>query len=141
MAVGGIFRPGMRGYVIPLVAGLVLAASTFLPWVHVDEISIIGFPDTTALWVLGLGVFAAVLALLSLITRKNSRHPLLLVGLVSLGLTFLSWRLMPRAVADRALTHAQAVAIVNDVPMEVAPSATAGVGLFLGLLASAAIVG
>jgi hypothetical protein len=140
MAEGGIFRPGMRGYIIPLVAGIVLAASAFLPWVYVEDITIIGFPDTTAMWVLGLGLGAAVLALLSLITRKNSRHPLLLVGLVALGLMFLSWQLMPKAVAGRALTQSQAIAIVEDLPMEGAPIATVGVGIYLGLVASAAIV-
>src|SRR5215510_607284 len=114
MADGGIFRPGMRGYIVPLVAGLVLAASAFLPWVHVEDLTITGFPDTTALWIVGLGLVASLLALLSLITRKNSRHPLLLVGLVALGLMFLSWRLMPRAVADRVLTRAQALAIVEN---------------------------
>src|SRR5262245_38550648 len=137
MASGGIFRPGMRGYIVPLVAGLVLAASAFLPWVHIEEETITGYPDTTALWIIGLGLVASVLALLSLITRRNSRHPLLLVGLLALGLMFLSWRLMPRVVADRALTHAQAVAIVDDLPMTTTPAdARAGLGIYLGLLAS-----
>ena len=36
---------------------------------------------------LGLGILAAVLALLSVVTRKNSRHPLLLVGLAAFGRT------------------------------------------------------
>ena len=44
-----------------------------------------------------------MLATLSLITRKNSRHPLLLVGLVALGIMFLSWRIMPQTIAERAL--------------------------------------
>jgi hypothetical protein len=139
MADGGIFRPGMRGYIVPLVAGLVLAASVFLPWVHIEDVTITGFPDTTALWIIGLGLVASILALLSLITRKNSRHPLLLVGLVALGLMFLSWRLMPRAVADRALTHSQAIAIVDDLPMLDAPAARVGIGIYLGLFASLAI--
>src|SRR6516165_4238317 len=30
---GDLFRPTMRGYFIPLTAGLLLAASTWLPWV------------------------------------------------------------------------------------------------------------
>ena len=87
MTVRGMFRPGMRGYIIPLVAGVVLAISAFLPWVIIGEIVLRGFPDTMALWIVGLGTSAAVLATLSLITRKNSRHPLLLVGLVALGIT------------------------------------------------------
>jgi len=32
MSLRGMFRPGMRAYLIPLIAGAALAASTFLPW-------------------------------------------------------------------------------------------------------------
>ena len=59
------------------LAGAVLTASAFLPWVVVGETSMRGVPDVAALWIAGLGALAAVLATLSLITRKNSRHPLL----------------------------------------------------------------
>src|SRR5438270_11762372 len=92
-----IFRPGMRGYFIPLTAGVVLAISAFLPWVVLGEQSLRGVPDVAALWVAGLGALAAVLAFLSLVTRKNSRHPLLIIGLLALGIMFLSWRVMPRS--------------------------------------------
>src|SRR6185437_12066748 len=105
MSVGGIFRPGMRTYFIPLVAGVVLSASAFLPWVIVGGVALNGVPEVAALWIAGLGAIEAVLALLSLITRRNSRHPLLLIGLVALGIMFLSWQLMPRIIADRALTR------------------------------------
>ena len=99
-----MLRPGMRAYFFPLVAGIALAASAFLPWVVVgNDVALTGFPDTAALWITGLGAAAAVLATLSLITRKNSRHPLLLVGLVALGIMFLSWRIMPRTISSRAL--------------------------------------
>jgi hypothetical protein len=136
-----MFRPGMRAYIVPLVAGLALAVSAFLPWVHIGEVDLSGVPDTTALWIVALGLLAAVLATLSLITRKNSRHPLLLIGLVALGLMFLSWRLAPRAVAERALTRSQALAIVENTPVASAPLAIAGIGIYLGLVAAAAIVG
>jgi len=136
-----MLRPGMRAYFIPLAAGIALSASVFLPWVVVDDVSLRGFPDTAALWVLGLGVLAAVLAVLSLITRKNSRHPLFLVGLVALGIMFLSWRIMPVTVADRALIRSQAVAIVESRPVDTAPTVLTGSGIYLGLLASCAIVG
>ena len=95
---GGIFRPGMRGYFIPLVAGVVLTISAFLPWVIVDGVVRKGISDVTGLWIAGLGALAAVLAVLSLITRKNSRHPLLVVGLAALGIMFLAWRVLPRLV-------------------------------------------
>jgi len=70
--VNGIFRPGMRAYFVPLVAGVVLSVSAFLPWVIVGGVSLNGVPDVWALWVAGLGALAAVLAMLSLITRRNS---------------------------------------------------------------------
>ena len=136
-----MFRPGMRAYAIPLVAGMALSASAFLPWVQVGDVSLTGVPDVTALWIAGLGALAAVLAILSLITRKNSRHPLLLIGLVALGLMFLSWQLMPKAVAERALTRSQAVAIVENTPMATTPVANASVGIYLGFTAALVIVG
>jgi hypothetical protein len=140
MTLRAMLRPGMRAYIIPLVAGLALVVSAFLPWVSVGEISLRGFPDTLALWTLGLGGSAAVLATLSLITRKNSRHPLLLVGLIALGIMFLSWRILPKSVADRALTRSQAMAIVEDRPLGEVPDALVGSGIYLGLIASSVIV-
>ena len=141
MTLRAMLRPGMRAYLIPLVAGMALSLSAFLPWVIIGEITLRGFPDTMALWTVGLGGVAALLATLSLITRKNSRHPLLLVGLIALGIMFLSWRIVPRTVADRALTRSQAVAIVEDRPLEEAPPTLVGSGIYLGLVASTVIVG
>jgi hypothetical protein len=136
----GIFRPGMRAYFVPLVAGVMLAVSAFLPWVIVADVSIRGVPDVPGLWITGLGALAAVLALLSLITRKNSRHPLLIVGLIALGIMFLSWRILPRSAGDRALTVSQAFAIVEGRPLGETPTAAAGSGIYLGLAASVVIV-
>mgnify|MGYP001278536132 CR=1 FL=1 len=136
-----MFHPGMRAYFVPLVAGLALEISIFLPWVVVGDESLSGFPDTAALWVAGLGVVAVVLAVLSLITRKNSRHPLLIVGLAALGIMSLSWRIMPATIALRALTRQQATAIVEDRPMGDPPKAVAGSGIYLALTASTVIVG
>ena len=140
MSLGGMFRPGMRAYIVPLLAGVALAVSAFLPWVIVDDVAFKGIPDVAALWIAGLGVLAAVLATLSLITRKNSRHPLLLIGLVSLGIMFLSWRIMPRTAGERALTVSQAFAIVENTPMGAAPAALVGSGIYLGLAASGVLV-
>src|SRR5579872_6061240 len=123
----------MRAYFIPLVAGVVLAASAFLPWVIVGDVSMTGVPDTAAIWVIGLGLLASTLALLSLITRRNSRHPLLIVGLFALGIMFLSWRVMPRTAGERALTISQAFAIVENTPMVDAQPANVGLGIYLGL--------
>lgn len=140
MSAGGIFRPGMRGYYVPFVAGIALIVSAFLPWVVVGGVSMQGVPDAPALWVIGLGASAALLAVLSLITRKNSRHPLLLVGLMALGILFLSWRILPRTAGERALTISQAFAIVENTEMKDAPTTFVGTGIYLGLLAAGSIV-
>jgi hypothetical protein len=129
----------MRGYFVPLVAGVVLTASAFLPWVIVSGQSLRGVPDIAALWIVGLGLVAAVLALLSLITRKNSRHPLFIIGLVALGIMFLSWRILPRSAGERALIISQASSIVERTPMGEAPTASAGSGIYIGLAAAMAI--
>jgi hypothetical protein len=136
----GIFRPGMRAYFIPFVAGILLAVSAFLPWVVIGDQSLSGVPDVWAIWIVGLGGLAAVLAMLSLITRKNSRHPLLVIGLFALGIMFLSWRILPRTAGERALTISQAFSIVENTPMATAPTAVVGIGIYLGLVASCAIV-
>ena len=135
-----IFRRGMRAYFIPFVAGIVLAVSAFLPWVIVGGESMAGVPDVWALWAAGLGALAAVLAMLSLITRKNSRHPLLVIGLFALGIMFLAWRIMPRTAGERALTISQAFAIVENTPIGAPPTAAVGVGIYLGLIASCVLV-
>ena len=140
MPLGGIFRPGMRGYFVPFSAGIALAVSAWLPWVVVADVPIRGVPDVPALWVLGLGAIAAALAMLSLITRRNSRHPLLIVGLFALGIMFLSWRIIPQTAGDRALTISQAFAIVEDRPMGAAPNAVVGIGIYLGLIAASVLV-
>ena len=135
-----IFRPGMRGYFVPLVAGTLLSVSAFLPWVVISDVTMRGVPDMPGLWIVALGALAAVLAFLSLITRKNSRHPLLLIGLVALAIMFLSWRILPRTAGQRALTISQAFSIVEGRPMGETPVAAVGSGIYLGLVASAAIV-
>ena len=64
LSIGGIFRPGMRGYFIPLAAGVALTVSAFLPWVVITGVSRAGVPDAPGLWVAGLGV----------LVRPSSRH-------------------------------------------------------------------
>jgi len=130
----------MRAYFVPLAAGVTLAVSAFLPWVVVGGVPKRGVPEMAALWVLGLGILSALLATLSLITRKNSRHPLLLVGLVALGIMFLSWRIMPRTISSRVLTRSQAVAIVDGAPVGAVPPVGVGYGMYVGLGASLVLV-
>lgn len=130
----------MRAYFVPFTAGIVLSASAFLPWVVVGGVPMKGVPDVAGLWIAGLGAAAALLAILSLITRKNSRHPLLLVGLIALGIMFLSWRILPRTAGERALTISQAFAIVENTPMTGPPTSIVGFGIYLGLVAACVLV-
>ena len=41
----------MRGYLVPLTAGIALTASTFLPWVIIGDTPLRGLPNVPALWV------------------------------------------------------------------------------------------
>ncbi len=130
----------MRSYYIPASAGLLLVASAFLPWMHVGDVPLGGVPDTAALWISGLGGLAVLLAGLSIWTRKNSRHPLLLVGLAALAILFLGYQWMSRTVRDAAWAQAQASAIVNDVPAGASPATAVGLGIYLGLAAATVLV-
>jgi hypothetical protein len=133
----------MRGYFVPFVAGLALIVSAFLPWVVVSGVSRAGAPDAPGLWIAGLGLLSAVLAALSLITRRNSRHPLLVVGLMALGIITLTWRIVPRLAGEEALTMSQALAIVEDAPLADMPSVPiplVGSGLYVGVAAAATLV-
>jgi hypothetical protein len=129
----------MRGYYVPVVAGVALIVSTFLPWISIGDTTLRGIPSVPALWIAGLGVVAVVLATLSLITRRNSRHPLLVVGLIALGILVLSWRVLPRSVADRALSLSQATSIVEGTELVPTPDALIGIGIYVGVVAAAVI--
>jgi hypothetical protein len=130
----------MRAYYLPFAAGGLLAVSAFLPWVVHGGIGMGGVPSASAVWILGLGIAAMVLASLSVTTRKNSRHPLLLVGLVALAIQFLAWQWMQRSVAEQAWASAEARAIVEGGRPAAPGITTAGSGLYLGILAAAVIV-
>ncbi|MGH9346776.1 MAG: hypothetical protein ACRD26_05860 [Vicinamibacterales bacterium] len=140
MSFAELRRHRMRAYYLPLAAGALLAASAFLPWVMHAGVGVGGVPAASALWVLALGVAAMVLAALSVVTRKNSRHPLLVVGLVALAVEFLAWQWMQRSVAEQAWASAQASAIVAGGRARAVGETTIGAGLYLGIAAASAIV-
>ena len=54
---------------------------------------------------------------------------------------FLSWRILPRMAGERALTISQAFAIVENTPMTGPPTSVVGIGIYIGLVASAVLVG
>jgi hypothetical protein len=131
----------MRAYYLPAAAGVLLIVSAFLPWMTIGEVPLGGIPDVAAWWIFGLGVVALLLAGLSIWTRKNSRHPLLLVGLVASAIIFLGYQWTSRAVLNSAWAHAQARAIVENVPAGATPDTAIGLGIYLGLLAAVILVG
>lgn len=130
----------MRAYYFPIGAGLLLGASAFLPWIEVGEQRFGGVPDLAGVWVLGLAAVTIGLAMASIVTRKNSRHPLLLVGLLAFGVLFLSERLMERAASRQGWVTSQARAIVEGGNAAPVVPPTMGRGARLGLAASTLIV-
>jgi hypothetical protein len=131
----------MRSYYIAVAAGVLLIVSAFLPWMVLGEESLGGIPDPAGLWILALGMIAVLLAGLSIWTRKNSRHPLLLVGLTAFAIIFLGYQWMSRAARDTAWARAHARAIVEGIPAGEIPETNVGVGIYLGLLAAVVLVG
>ena len=131
-----VVRHSMRAYYVAIVAGLSLVVSAFLPWGFVGDSAIGGVPDVMGWWVLCLGVLAVVLASLSVLTRKNSRHPLLVVGLLSLGIIFLAHQLMTRTAEERVWVASQASSIVRGTAPATQPKIVRGAGIFVGSTAS-----
>ena len=130
----------MRAYYIPASAGVLLIISAFLPWMVAGDISLGGVPDLAGWWIFGLGVAAVLLSGLSLWTRRNSRHPLLLVGLTAFAIMFLGYQWMSRAMRDSAWAQSQARAIVENVPVTAVPEASIGAGIYLGAVAAVVLV-
>ena len=131
----------MRAYYLPFTAGVLLAASAFMPWMLIGDRGLGGVPNLAGFWVLGLGLLSSLLATLSVITRKNSRHPLLLVGLAAFAIVLLSEQWMERTTADQVWAQAQAQAIVSGTGVTVhLPDPTMAPGAYLGLGAATMIV-
>ena len=130
----------MRVYFIPVAAGVLLIASAFLPWMVLGGVPLGGVPDVAGWWIFGLGLTAVVLASLSIWTRKNSRHPLLLVGLTASAILYLGYQWMSRTIRNSAWAQSQARAIVENVPAVAPPEAIVGPGIYVGLVAALVLV-
>ena len=85
------------------------------------------------------GVLAALLATLSLITRRL-RHPLLIIGLAAFGIMFIGYRFLERAATEQAWAVAQATEIVAGRSLAEPQVASIGAGAYTGLVASAVLV-
>ena len=140
-SLGTLLSHSMRAYYLPLAAGIVLASSAFMPWMLIGDRGLGGMPSLASFWVLSLGILSAVLATLSVVTRKNSRHPLLVVGLTAFAIVLLSEQWMERTTADQVWAQAQAQAIVSGTGVTVnLPDPSMAPGAYLGLGAATMIV-
>lgn len=135
-----VARHRMRAYYVALVGGAMLVVSAFLPWVLLGEAGIGGVPDLAGFWVLGLGVAAILLASLSIYTRKNSRHPLLIVGLISLAILILAYEWMKRTAIEQAWARSQALSIVDRITPGQEPVTATGRGIYIGLAGAIMLV-
>jgi hypothetical protein len=118
---------------LALIGGAALATSPFLPWVRIGSVLMKGIPDPAALFVLALGLAALVVSVVSAISRRRAPYALLLIGLAALTTLAVVWRTGPAAVALRAQARAEAVALVDNVPVQPVPAVSAAAGLYVGI--------
>lgn len=134
-----VLSHGMRAYYMPMACGVALAVSAFMPWMMMGGEGRGGVPSVAGLWVLALGLLAVLLASLSVITRRNSRHPLLLVGLAAFAILLIGEKFLERTAADQLWARVQAQAIVSGGPVVEVPPPMMGIGAYVGLTASSLI--
>lgn len=128
-----------RPYHLALVGCVVLAVATFLPWLRLGDMGLAGIPDPAGFFVLALGALGLLLSLVSILTGRDTRRGLVLVGLAGLTTLAVVWLSGPATIADRAQARAEAVALVDNVPIQPAPPVNVGVGLFVGIAGAVTI--
>jgi hypothetical protein len=130
-----------RPLLLSLIASGLVSGSAFFPWLRIGNIGLAGVPDPAGFFVLGLGLLGLVLSAIGMLTPRDTRQGLVLIGLGALTTLLVVWQTGPATVSDRALARAQAVALVDNVPVEPVPPVTVGAGLILGLLGAASVAG
>ena len=130
----------MRFSILSLIGSIAVAASAFLPWLRLGDVGLPGIPDPAGFFVLALGIFGLLLSGVAAFTRRDVRPWLVLVGLAGLTTLIVVWRTGPSTIADRALSRAEAVSIVDGVPIQPVPPVRVGSGVFVGLAGAALIV-
>ena len=128
-----------RPYYLALVGGIALAVSVFLPWLRLGDIGLAGIPDPAGFSVLALGVLGLLLSLVGILTRRDTRPGIVLVGLAGLTTLAVVWLTGPATIADRAQARAEAVALVDNVPAQPVPPVGVGIGLIVGIAGAATI--
>jgi hypothetical protein len=122
-----------------LAGGAALIVSPFLPWLRIGDVALAGIPDPAGFFVLALGIVAVVMSLASIATRRKAPYALLLVGVAACTTLMVVWRTGPATVARRALARAEAVSLVDNVPMVRVPPVGVAAGLYVGIAGSLAV--
>jgi hypothetical protein len=120
--------------------GLALVASAFLPWLRIGDVPLAGVPDPAGFFILGLGVAAVVIALIAAVLRPLPPFVVMLAGVAAVSALAVVWRTGPETVAYRALARAEAVALVDSVPVQPVPPVHVGAGVFVGMAGGLAVV-
>jgi hypothetical protein len=131
----------MRSSVLSFAGSVALVVAAFLPWLRLGNVGLSGVPDPAGFFVLALGAVGVILSAIRLLTRRDTRQWLVLVGLAGLTTLGVVWWTGPAVIADRARARAEAISIVDGVPLETVPAVRAGFGLFVGLAAATLLVG
>lgn len=141
-ASGHVADPGLRGRtpLIGLAGSIVLAVVPFLPWLRLGEVGVTGMPDPAGFFVLALGTVGCALAAVDVISARDMRQWLFLVGLAALTALVVVWWTGPDTIADRALARAQALAIVDKVSFQPPPPVRVGLGLVVGIAAAVVVL-
>lgn len=126
---------------IGVAASLLLTASAFLPWLSLGDARLMGVPDPAGYFVAAMGVVGVALSGAAWRGHRGAVRMLLLAGLAGLTTLTVVTVTGPATIADRALAHAEAVALVDNVAMQPPPAVHLAYGVMLGLLASLVMVG
>src|SRR6478672_9602483 len=118
-----------------------MSVSTFLPWLRIGDVGLPGIPDPAGYFVLGLGAVGTLLSVVGIVTGRNTKQGLVLVGLAGITTLVVVWYSGAATIADRAQARAEAIAIVDNVPVLPVPAVHIAFGLLLGLTGAAAVAG
>jgi|KBSSwiStaDraftv2_1062776.scaffolds.fasta_scaffold1137652_2 hypothetical protein len=128
-----------RGYITSLIGCVAMSGSAFLPWLRIGDVGLPGIPDPAGYFMLGLGAVGALLSAVGLRSGRNTKQGLVLVGLAGITTLVVVWFSGAATIADRAQARAEAVAIVDNVPVLPVPAVHTAAGLILGLIGAAAV--
>jgi len=124
---------------VSLVGCIALTLGAFLPWLRVGEVGLPGVPDPAGYFVAAVGVLGVLLSVVGMRTSRNTMQGVMLVGLAALTTLIVVWRSGSATVADRAQARAEAVALVDNVPLQAPPPVRVGYGLLVGLAGAASV--